>query len=292
VEDTQLKRILASSVLSLSLIITGCVNVSQSGASNLTGPYLGQNTPGTIPEIFAPGIVSGEGRDLSGFFNPDLTEFYFTRRDSESGKWSLIAFTRDGDQWEQTSVTPRIGRPVLSPDGQTMHLGKRYMDRTQTGWSDVKSLGPMFEREEWGIMRLSSSSNGTYVFDDYKGSDVIRISTLIDGVRQEPEQLGPEINTGELNAHPFIAPDESYLIWDGVRAEGYGRSDLWISFKQQDGTWGQALNMGPEINTEGREASAFVTADGEYILFSRTAGSDEGDIYWADAQIIETLRNK
>ena len=166
------------------------------------------------------------------------------------------------------------------------------MDRTQTGWSDVKSLGPMFEREEWGIMRLSSSSNGTYVFDDYKGSDVIRISTLIDGVRQEPEQLGPEINTGELNAHPFIAPDESYLIWDGVRAEGYGRSDLWISFKQQDGTWGQALNMGPEINTEGREASAFVTADGEYILFSRTAGSDEGDIYWADAQIIETLRNK
>ncbi len=67
---------------------------------------------------------------------------------------------------------------VLAPDGKTMHLGIKYIERTEIGWSEVKSLGPMFDREAWGIMRLSASVKGTYVFDDYKSNDVIRISTL------------------------------------------------------------------------------------------------------------------
>jgi len=107
----------------------------------------------------------------------------------------------------------------------------------------------MFDREDWGIMRLTASTKGTYVFDDYKSDDVIRMSTLVDGKRQEPKKMDSVINTGKMTAHPFIAPDESYSIWDSEREGGFGQSDLYISFRQENGVWVPAINMGESINT-------------------------------------------
>lgn len=141
-------------------------------------------------------------------------------------------------------------------------------------------------------MRLTSSAKGTFVFDDYKSGDVIRISVLKDGKRQEPETMGPVVNSGEWTAHPFIAPDESYLIWDSEREGGFGESDLYISFRQKDGSWGPAINMGEGVNSDKWDAFASVTPDGKYILFNRGIDTDNNnvDIYWVDAKIIETLR--
>ncbi|WP_395374472.1 hypothetical protein [Marinicella sp. W31] len=261
-------------------------------SSILTGPYLGEELPGSIPKVFAPGVVSTEHRDNNAFFAPDMNAFYFTRKDVNDGKWSLIVFKAKNNRWHESVVGPRVGRPLMAPDGKTMHLGKHYMQRTDSGWSEVKSLGPMFDREDWGIMRLSASAQGTYVFDDYKSDDVIRISMLKNGKRLAPKLLGPEINTGKYNAHPFIAPDDSYLIWDGQRDSGFGDSDLYISFRQHDGSWGEAINLGDTINTEVREASAYVTPDGKYLFFNRSVSPGNGDIFWVDAKIIETLRPK
>ncbi len=254
----------------------------------LEGLYLGQKPPGLTPEVFAPGIVSTEHRDLSAFFSPDMKEFYFTRKDVKNKKWSLVVFKSENNRWRESVVGPRVGRPIFAPDGKTMHLGSKYMERTETGWSEVKSLGPMFDREDWGIMHLSASTKGTYVFDDYKSNDVIRISTLKDGKRQAPKKMGPVINTGKWTAHPFIAPDESYLIWDSEKDSGYGDSDLYISFRQQDGSWGVAINMGDKINTSSGESGGYVTPDGKYFFFNKADG--DGDIFWVDARVIENLR--
>jgi len=143
-------------------------------------------------------------------------------------------------------------------------------------------------------MRLSASARGTYVFDDYKSGDVIRISTLVDGKRQEPKKMGPVVNTGKWTAHPFIAPDESYLIWDSEREGGFGESDLYISFRQKDESWGPAINMGDKVNSDKWDAYASVTPDGKYILFNRGVDpeNDNADIYWVSANIIDELRPK
>lgn len=258
----------------------------------LKGPYLGQKPPGSTPQVFAPGFVSTEHRDFSGFFTPDMKEFYFTRRDNDSGKWSLVTFKSKNNRWRESVVGPRVGRPFISPDGKTMHLGKQYQERTHTGWSEVKSLGSPYE--DIRIMRLTASLNGTYVLDEATrdGKGVLRYSQLIDGKRQEPKPLSKEINTGKWNAHPFIAPDESYIMWDGERDSGFGSSDIYISFRQRDGSWGAAINLGDKINTGAEEMGAYVTPDGKYLLFNRYLSSGSGDIYWVDAQVIETLRPK
>ncbi len=142
-------------------------------------------------------------------------------------------------------------------------------------------------------MRLSPSTAGTYVLDDYL-TDVIRVSTIKDGERQAPVAMAETINTGKWTAHPFIAKDESYLIWDSEREGGYGESDLYISFRKEDGAWGKAINMGDAVNTPRWEAFATVTPDGRYILFQRGMDEDNKnvDIYWVDAKIIEQLRRQ
>lgn len=269
-------------------------NDNSSTTENL---YLGQKPPGLTPEIFAPGMVTTDGWEVSGVFTPDLKEFYFIRNNAETKKQELVVFQNKNNQWQESIVSPRKGTPFISPDGKTMHLGRRYKERTQTGdWSELKKLDSSFQ--EIQIMRLTTSSKGTYVFDEIgmpNGDGVIRYSQLIDGKREEPKAFGKQINTGKMNAHPFIAPDESYLIWDGERDSGYGDSDIYISFKQQDGSWGEAINMGNKINTSGWEAVACVTPDGKYLFFNRNMtpdNYDNVDIFWVDAQVIENLRPK
>ncbi len=264
----------------------------------LEGPYMEQQPPGEKAEPFAPGIISKDGWEIEGVFAPGMKEFYFTTSLDNQSPITVIGFRQTDNVWKKYIEFKRRGEVSFSPDGSRMYMAKGYKDRIGDGWSERRSLGAMFDREDWGIMRLTASEYGTYVFDDCKSGDVIRISRLKDGKRQAPVEMGPVVNTGEMTAHPFIAPDESYLIWDSEREGGYGDSDLYISFRQADGSWGPAINMGENVNTDKWEAFASVTSDGKYMLFNRRIddGSDDDqmdvDIYWVDAGIIEQLREK
>jgi len=206
----------------------------------------------------------------------------------------VIGFRQENNIWKKFLEFPRNGEVTFSPDGQRMYMADGYRDRIGNSWSERKSLGPMFDRADWGIMRLSASTKGTYVFDDYKSDDVIRISRLKDGIRQAPVKIGPVVNTGKMTAHPYIAPDESYLIWDSEREGGFGDSDLYISFRQKNGLWGPAINLGAGVNSNKWDAYASVTPDGRYLLFNRGIDDDNNnvDIYWVNADIIENLKNR
>ena len=290
-------------LLILTIVISLNIIVAQENIENnpnfplLEGPYLGQKSPGLIPEAFAPGIVTTKNYEYSGVFTPDLKEFYFIRGDEENRKQEFVVFKNKNNRWHESVISPRVGQPSIAPDGKTMHLGRRYMERTETGWSERKNLDLPFK--DIRIMRLTASSKGTYYFDTYdekKEDFPIRYSRLIDGEYEKPKLLSKEINTGIQLNHPFIAPDESYLIWDAIRDDGYGDSDLYISYRQQDGSWGEAINLGDKINTGAWDAAGYITPDGKYFFFQRmiASGTDgtlpDVDIYWVDAQFIETLR--
>lgn len=280
--------------LLFSILTMSSKSYSQDELPVLEGPYLGQKPPGLVPEAFAPGIVTTEFYELTGVFTPDMKEFYLIRDGGKYKKSSLVVFQNKDSRWQESVVSPRVGTPVIAPDGKTMHLGKRYMERTGAGWSEVKSLDAPFK--DLPIMRLTASSKATYFFDEFKPdfTGSIRYSRLVNGKYEEPKLLDKKINGGK-SFHPFIAPDESYLIFDGEREGGYGDSDLYISYRQQDGSWGDAINLGDKINTEGWEAVATVTPDGKYLFFNRNMSKDNHenvDIFWVDAQFIETLRPK
>ena len=292
--------LILAGILSLQACNTKKEQIKDSDISTIENPYLGQKPPGITPIPFAPGLVSTEIYEYDGAFTTDMKSFYFIRRGEKNIKSTFYEYKYNDTTkvWEKSVLaSPWIGRPVISPDGNTMHLGDRYLNKTNSGWSEIQNLEPpVVSNDSMYIMRLSEAANGTYYFDTYKEGDStfpIRYSRLINGKYEEPKALPKAINTGAFLSHPFIAPDESYILYDATREDGFGDADIYISFKQKDGTWGNGINLGDKINTDAWEASASITPDGIYLFFSRNVGSDEYenvDIFWVDAQFIENLR--
>ncbi|HAE28676.1 MAG TPA: hypothetical protein DCG58_16045 [Hyphomonas adhaerens] len=281
----RIPRLLAC-VFTFSVLSSG--SHAQGNSHDIGADMIGQTPPGLTPELFAPGLVSTDNLEIEGVFAPGMTEFYFVRQVSGDVPKTHSFQYKDGD-WQESIVGPRTGEVFISVDGKTMYLGNEYRERKDSGWSEQKSLGSPFE--DIPVMRLTASADGTYVFDERHEVGTIRYSRLVDGERQAPQAFSEEVNSGTFTAHPFIAPDESYLIWDSEREDGYGDSDLYISFRQDDGSWGPAINMGDEINTEFEDAYGSVTPDGKYFFFHTINLSEpKANIFWVDALIIESLR--
>jgi len=303
-----MKYIGISITLLFSILVCSSKSYSQDQFPIPDGPYLGQTPPGSTPEIFAPGIVNTEKFvEVEGMFGADMNTFYFVRNaekysgivkvgafKGETSTAGLIAIEYKNNKWQQSVVATAVSEPSISPDGNIIYLKNAYVERTRDGWSEVKGLGELFENIE--IMRLSASSSGTYYFDTYsqKMDIPLRYSRLVDGKYEEPKSLGPQFGIGRYNAHPYIAPDESFIIFDSVREDGQGRSDIYISYRAADGSWGPAINMGDKINTAHSEKNPSLSPDGQFLFFDKRTkrGNEEVNIYWVDAQIIETLRPK
>jgi Tol biopolymer transport system component len=93
----------------------------------------------------------------------------------------------------------------------------------------------------------------------------------------------------ELESDPCIAPDESYLIYCSKTLDGFGGYDLYITFRIPNGSWTEPINMGEGINSSGFDWIPFITSDGKYFFFNSDR-SGNGDVYWVDTKIIETLK--
>lgn len=306
----------------LPLIITFLVFASRVQAEatyvpwpDINGPYLGQQPPGLTAEMFAPDIVSTDRSEINSVFTPDGNEFYFTTWDQENG--TRIMFTRQIDgRWSvperaSFSTDPTDVDPAISYDGQRVFFGSRrsrpegsparegdfdlwFADRDGPDWGEAKYMGPVLNsgtRQVYPSVTLDGSLYFQAIREGGYGKADIYRSRLLDGNYQEPENLGPVINSGNYEGDVFIAPDESYLIVSiSGRDDGLGDGDLYISFRTQDETWSDLRNMGTGINSGKREFCPMLSPDGKYLLFtSKRAG--EGDIFWVDAGIIEKLRN-
>ncbi|MGL1886896.1 MAG: hypothetical protein OCD76_10300 [Reichenbachiella sp.] len=280
-----IKLLILTIAVSINTAFAQKNSANDPGFPPLENRYLGQKPPGLIPELFAPGIVSTEEYvAFGGDFTPDMRAFYFTRYGGKYKNPTLFVMQYENHRWGSESF--------LSTDIDN------YRERFNPGWSEMKSLEPY---KDLPIHGLSVSAKGTYYIDEFtaEGDGVLRCSRLINGEREAPKPLDIVINTGKWPAHPFIAPDESYLMWD-VEIEGNYGADIYISFRQQDGSWGMPINMGDEINTGLYDQSPRVTPDEKYLFFwkgderVKEDGSTYlvGSPYWVDAQVIENLRPK
>lgn len=248
--------------------------------------YLDQKPPGLTPEVFAPGIVSTKDHlETEVLFLPDMTELSFTRSggDYKEPAWVVMKFEKN--KWSKKSI----------PSADI----NQYKERFSPSLSELKSIEPF---KDIPIVGFTISTKGTcffYVLDFTDGSGHMSYSRLIDGKYEEPQKLSSAINRGKYIAHPFIAPDESYLMWDAEK-EGENTPDIYISFRKKDGSWGDAINMGENINSQLYEQRPKVTPDGKYLFFWKgdVKVKEDGTRYvigsphWVDAQVIENLRPK
>jgi Tol biopolymer transport system component len=58
-----------------------------------------------------------------------------------------------------------------------------------------------------------------------------------------------------------------------------------VAFRNEDGSWGDAHNLGAEVNGPGIEFCASLSPDGKYIFFTKNR-----DIFWVSSRIIESFK--
>lgn len=266
------------------------------------GPYLGQDPPGTTPKVFAPGIVSTAAHEFSCSFTPDGKEFYFTRRDPTRGV-NLILVTKEIDgTWTKPEVVPFIQNrmsfePRVTPDGSRLYftweqpfpdqegspMGVWYVQRKNKGWSNPIDPGRFLNPMK--AMYVSSTLDGTIYTSDISrgpGTEGIAVARLVNGKYGNLERLPAPINVGAQDMYPYIAPDESYLIFASRRQSPASSSGLFVSFRRPDRTWGEprAIDLGMPAGLP------LVSPDGKYLFF--TAGErGKSDIFWVDARFLE-----
>lgn len=277
--------------------------------------YLGEEPPGSEPKIFAPGSVSVEGKtDYVISFSPDGREIYFSRAQNglmycmfgDDG-WSEPAPVNFGAEYPGGEVhIMKGGEYLLMNRYRGLKGGERGgIWRLRRIFSDGEGaresiLVPIWGRPEFLIpngMRATSTEDGViYVTDitghlsQEEGADkgIIARFVLSGEEWKRSEDPAGGINSEESEAHPFISPDESYLIFNSTRPGGAGEGDLYISYRDKDGSWGDAINL-ETLNTSEADWGATVSPDGKYIFFTRNI-TGNGDIYWVSSKIIEELR--
>jgi Tol biopolymer transport system component len=290
------------------IVAAATIYAQQSDFPKLSEPYLGQKPPGTTPEIFASGIISSDQFEFGITFSPRGEELFFTRRPDYNSYDNRIyhILIKDG-VWTKPQLATFANNvfeflPVVLPDGKslifysergkpdgTMHTGNLWISKKEKGgWTEAVFFDSPANFQF--CMMVSAAKTGTiYYAGVINGKRGIFGSTLVNGRYSAPEYLPDEVNYLKPN-HPFVSPDENYLIMD-AQLSGMGKQELFISFKKDDGSWTKAVNMGQVINATKTEFGASISPDGKYLFFHRRVDGN-GDIYWVSAKVIEELRPK
>jgi len=308
-----MKRMINSTVFIFYILLGLNTLFGQEQITVIKGPYLGQKPPEIIPEIFAPGFISTDKKELNSVFTPDGKEFYFSIE--TPGKGYTIYFTKEKERgWmkpEPVSFSSNFSDVdmCMTHDGKRMYFGSTrpikdkpsddfkiwYVDRIKNGWSKAKYLESPINNGKRALYPTISVKGTMYfqaIREDTFGSRDIYYSPLVDGKYSQPIHLDESINSVHGEGDVLVAPDESYLIVNcNGRSDSYGRSDLYISFRKKNGAWTKLKNMGPKINSTGTDYCPMLSPDGKYFFFTSTR-SGNGDIYWVDAKIIENFKNK
>ena len=277
----------------------------------LKGEYLGQKPPGLIPEVFARGIISSDYKEHSApAFSPDGNEvFWWTIKFYSKSQWVNYYKTmrRVGDKWTEPEVSPFEDGVIYSYDGKRLYLASKkegddpyFVEKLEEGWSEPKSIDLVTRFPEIKYVYFPTiTKNGTLYFLGYLEGQWANIgiyrTELKNGEYTKPELLPPSINTkkGIRNWTPFIASDESYLIFSSTRGlPKTDQGDLYICFRNLDGSWADPINMGESINSKRMERFPGVTHDGKYFFFTQMTPGTNEDVYWVSTEIIERLRKK
>lgn len=293
--------------LLLTTLVTACREGWESSAL-----YFGQPPPGDTPTVFAPGIISREDRfEQFLLYSPDARELMFGVTNSDWSAFYLDVMTFDDGKWSEPVAAPFLGSDTSALTACLSFVGRTAFftssrpsyppadiwmsERVEGGWSEPTKLpAPISsDRDEFEV---AISRDGTLYFSSSREGgwgdlDIYR-AQLVDGEYPTAENLGPPINTSWGDDLPYIAPDESYLIFASDRPGGLGARDLYISF-QVDGAWNEAVNLDPPINSEYWDIYPSVSPDGKYLFYTRRTSwqtTEDSDIYWVSAEFIDRLK--
>jgi Tol biopolymer transport system component len=260
--------------------------------------FFGLQPPGDKPEIFAPGVVSSNDQvEMGCTISPDGKEFYFARAVPSGPDVGIWVVREENGKLSTPKVVSFSGiyrdfNPFITPDGKRMifyrmsfeeaetRQGSWVVERSGNTWGEPRFLldqycvtTPDFRTFYFGSRREVANRN-------------LVMRTLENGVFSEPQDLRGGINSEAWDAHGVISSDGSFMLYDSQQPGGFDKTDMYVSFRNDDGSWSDGHNLGEKIN-KGHRHMPCLSHDGKYIFFA-----SEEDIWWVRADVIDQLKER
>ncbi|MFC4764920.1 TolB family protein [Dyella koreensis] len=250
-----------------------------------------------VPEVFAPGVISGPANEDSVAFAPDGKTVFFDRISGSNAV--ILESHKKGDTWSTPRLAPFSGQwqdhdPAMAPDGSflvftsnrpdasdgkplaaMMANGKVYpdfgghlwrVDRKGDGWGEPVRL-PDAVNDSTRTYAPSVASDGSVYFQRPGEDGDFRLyrSQYRDGTYLAPVLVA----LGDASGHkldPAVAPDESFIVFDANDANKSGPDRLYIAFREGEG-WGKPIDLGDTVNV-GDPWGAHLGPDHRTLYFS------------------------
>ena len=100
---------------------------------------------------------------------------------------------------------------------------------------------------------------------------LFRASLSVDGKWTEKEKL-PFNHVEYSIGHPALNHEDTKLYFVSDMPGGYGQTDIYVVDINEDGSFSEPRNLGPRINTEGREMFPYIGKDN--VLYFSSDGHD------------------
>lgn len=281
------------------------------------------------PRMFAPGIISTDLDEAGGAFSPDGHDFYFTLLApyTTNPHFGVICVSRfRAGAWHEPEALSFSGKsldfgPRVSADGNQLYFAsirpvpnvKRphfriwVSQRTRTGWSEPAPVEAPINQDDSDNLDPAITANGDMYFASNRGDAAghfhIYFARWTSGKYQEPEKLGPEINSEFSETSPAISPDGKLLVFASTAApedperrrpqdliaagKPYPRQDLYLS-TNREGHWTPARHLEHGVNSSAEEVYPDFSPDGKFLFW----GSERSPFQIPTQRLNRTLVEK
>ena len=240
------------------------------------------------PESFTDGVLE---LDTEAYFNTQLAK---SLEDCKFGLSSAVF-----DTVALVNLGPAINSeaddcfPYLSNDESWMfytRMGERrnvdenllYSTYSNGRWAKGKSLGEEINSEVNEGMGKATRDEQKMYFPACNREDVLGLCDIFEAAIDNSQildikQLEGQVNSDRWDSQPSVNCDGQALYFVSDRPGGFGGTDIWVSFKESDGTWGPATNLGERVNSAKDEEAPFIADDGVTLYFASNGHPGMGD---------------
>ncbi len=196
----------------------------------------------------------------------DFGPAYFGERLLFASARDTGVFVKRVHEWNNRPFLDLYAGKIAEDSGEVEKLRKfnrrlntKFHESTPIFTNDLKTV--YFTRNNYTKGKFKKDKNGTNKLKIYTSKRIKK------SVWTKPTEIN--LNSDEYTvSHPALSPDNRKLYFASDMPGGYGHTDLYVADIAEDGTLSEPKNLGPKINTEGREAYPFISKSGSLYFSS------------------------
>ncbi|MCH7815348.1 MAG: PD40 domain-containing protein [Proteobacteria bacterium] len=261
-------------------------------------------------------VINTAARDAEPTFTPDGQTMYFNCFDRQGKVGGDICVTeRIGDGWTDPEIVDAVStddyvevEPLLSPDGSQLYIMSNrpgghgstdiwVSDWENDHWSEPSNLDAPINSPYSDHCLYFAGENSEFAYwtstrpGGFGGND-IWMSEKVNGTWTDAVNLGANVNSAVSEHHSLPSEDGRSLYVTTTRDEGFGGEDIYVTTRDDNGSWSTLTNLGPEVNSDQYDRCPAFSPDFEYFFFDseRKGGYGNKDLWYLPYSRIEHIR--